>query len=58
MSTDKKLKLTFAGGTGAVTGANFLLEGEGKRFLIDCGLEQGTKMADDNNWNQIGRAHV
>jgi metallo-beta-lactamase family protein len=48
--TDKKLTITFAGGTGAVTGANFLLEGEGKKFLIDCGLEQGTKMADDNNW--------
>ncbi len=44
------LKLTFAGGTGSVTGANFVLEGEGKKFLIDCGLEQGTKMADDKNW--------
>lgn len=51
MDSAKKLKLTFAGGTGAVTGANFLLEGEGKKFLIDCGLEQGTKLADDNNWN-------
>lgn len=47
---DKKLTLTFAGGTGSVTGANFLLQGEGKKFLIDCGLEQGTKMADDKNW--------
>jgi len=45
------LVLTFAGGTGSVTGANFLLQGEGKSFLIDCGLEQGTKMADDNNWD-------
>ncbi len=47
---DKKLKLTFAGGTGSVTGANFLVQGEGISFLVDCGLEQGTKMADDNNW--------
>lgn len=47
---DKKLTLTFAGGTGSVTGANFLLEGEGKKFLIDCGLSQGTKLADDKNW--------
>lgn len=46
----KKLKLTFCGGTGSVTGANFLLEGEGKKFLIDCGLTQGTKLADDVNW--------
>lgn len=52
MSSIKKntLKLTFAGGTGSVTGANFLLEGEEKKFLIDCGLNQGTKMADDQNW--------
>jgi len=47
---DKTLKLTFAGGTGSVTGANFLLQGEGKSFLIDCGLSQGTKLADDKNW--------
>lgn len=47
---DKKLKITFAGGTGNVTGANFLIEGEGITFLVDCGLEQGTKSADDDNW--------
>ncbi len=47
---DKTLKLTFAGGTGSVTGANFLLEGEGKKFLIDCGLAQGSKMAEESNW--------
>ncbi|MDB5188680.1 MAG: RNA-metabolising metallo-beta-lactamase, metallo-beta-lactamase family protein [Candidatus Nomurabacteria bacterium] len=50
MDSSKILKLTFAGGTGSVTGANFLLEGEGKRFLIDCGLAQGSKMADEANW--------
>ncbi len=47
---EKKLKLTFCGGTGTVTGANFLLEGEGKKFLIDCGLTQSEKLADDMNW--------
>lgn len=52
----KQLKLTFCAGAGTVTGANFLLEsldGEGgltSRFLIDCGLTQGTKLADDVNW--------
>ncbi len=45
------LTLTFAGGTGSVTGANFLVEGAGIKFLVDCGLNQGTKMADDWNWN-------
>ncbi len=49
-TTDKILTLTFAGGTGNVTGANFLVEGEGVKFLVDCGLEQGTKSADDKNW--------
>jgi metallo-beta-lactamase family protein len=41
----KKLQLTFCGGVGSVTGANFLLEtlNEEKktRILVDCGLEQG-----------------
>ncbi len=54
----KKLKLTFCGGTGVVTGSNFLLEtipatpGETvRRVLVDCGLTQSTKLADDLNWN-------
>jgi len=49
--SEKKLTLTFCGGTGTVTGANFLLEGEGKKFLIDCGLTQNVKLADDTNWD-------
>jgi len=44
------VKITFAGGTGSVTGANFLLEVDGKKILIDCGLVQGTQLADDINW--------
>jgi metallo-beta-lactamase family protein len=49
MDSQKILKLTFCGGTGSVTGANFLLEGEGKHFLVDCGLEQGSKEAEEAN---------
>ncbi len=49
MEQSKKLTLTFAGGTGSVTGANFLLQGEGKSFLIDCGLAQGSKQAEASN---------
>ncbi len=59
----KKLKLTFCGGVGSVTGANFLLTGprtvstshagansDGElRILVDCGLEQGTHEAESNN---------
>lgn len=43
-------KITFCGGTGVVTGSNFLLEADGKKILIDCGLTQGVKLADDINW--------
>lgn len=50
MSNDTSLKVTFCSGAGTVTGANFLLEGNGKKFLIDCGLIQGEKLADDMNW--------
>lgn len=35
------MKLTFIGATHEVTGSCFLLEGGGKKFLIDCGMEQG-----------------
>jgi len=51
MDNDKKLKLTFCSGAGTVTGANFLLGGNGKKFLIDCGLIQGDKFVDDSNWD-------
>jgi len=48
---EKTAKITFYGGTGSVTGANFLLEIDGKKILIDCGLTQGEKLADDINWD-------
>ncbi|MEK7219335.1 MAG: MBL fold metallo-hydrolase [Patescibacteria group bacterium] len=48
---EKKVKITFCGGTGSVTGANFLVEIEDKKFLVDCGLTQGIKLADDINWD-------
>jgi metallo-beta-lactamase family protein len=57
MKTDNKfsnkMRLTFYGGTGTVTGANFLIENsdeKGKlKILIDCGIMQGTGIADDFN---------
>ena len=48
---EKTAKITFCGGTGSVTGANFLLEIDGKKILVDCGLTQGAKLADDINWD-------
>jgi metallo-beta-lactamase family protein len=53
MPNETNLKVTFCSGAGTVTGANFLLEGNGKKFLIDCGLIQGEKLADDLNWEKF-----
>ena len=35
------MKITFLGATKTVTGSNFLVETENKRFLVDCGMWQG-----------------
>ncbi|MBN2383078.1 MBL fold metallo-hydrolase [bacterium] len=43
--------LTFFGATGTVTGSRFLLEIEGQRVLIDCGLFQGLKENRLKNWD-------
>jgi len=44
-----KLKLTFYGGVQTVTGANFMLENQDKKILIDCGLYQGSKFCEDKS---------
>lgn len=38
---NSKIKLSFYGGVGSVTGANFMLESAGLKILVDCGLIQG-----------------
>lgn len=43
-------KLTFLGAVGTVTGSRYLLETEGKKLLIDCGLFQGLKEYRQRNW--------
>ncbi len=47
------MKLTFLGATGTVTGSKYLLEDDGKRFLIDCGLFQGLKDLRLRNWERL-----
>lgn len=42
--------LTFLGAAGTVTGSRFLLEHEGQRVLVDCGLFQGKKELRERNW--------
>lgn len=44
-----KAAISFHGGVGSVTGANFLFEVDNKKFLIDCGLIQGSREADALN---------
>ncbi len=44
------MKIFFYGGARSVTGANYLLENESIKMLIDCGLNQGTKYAEDLNY--------
>lgn len=46
----KKIAIQFCGGVGEPTGSNFLFEEpSGKKILIDCGLLQGKKVAEDKN---------
>ncbi len=44
------MKLTFHGGTGMVTGANYLLEAEGTKIMVDCGLHQGSNFCEKHNF--------
>jgi metallo-beta-lactamase family protein len=44
------MKILFAGAAGEVTGSKHLIEFEGKKILLDCGLFQGhRKEADEKN---------
>ncbi|HZN54168.1 MAG TPA: MBL fold metallo-hydrolase [Candidatus Polarisedimenticolaceae bacterium] len=42
--------LQFLGATGTVTGSKFLIEHDGFRLLVDCGLFQGLKELRERNW--------
>ena len=46
-------KLTFLGAAGTVTGSKYLVEAEGKRLLVDCGLFQGLAELRRRNWNPL-----
>src|ERR1700719_4218491 len=45
--------LTFLGAAGTVTGSKYLVEAEGKRLLVDCGLFQGLKELRLRNWSSL-----
>ena len=45
--------LEFLGAAGTVTGSKFLLEVDGRRVLVDCGLYQGLKELRRRNWEPL-----
>jgi metallo-beta-lactamase family protein len=57
MTSNNKVKLSFHGGVGSVTGANFLLENPAlepaSKIIIDCGMFQGTRAQEKLNWEKF-----
>lgn len=47
------LSLTSLGGAGTVTGSKHLVGHDGGRFLVDCGLFQGTRELRQLNWQRF-----
>src|SRR3972149_1060225 len=43
-------RITLLGATGTVTGSKYLVEANGRRPLVDCGLFQGRKELRLRNW--------
>ncbi|HTZ72951.1 MAG TPA: MBL fold metallo-hydrolase [Candidatus Aquilonibacter sp.] len=46
-------KITFLGAAGTVTGSKYLVEAEGKRLLVDCGLFEGSRELKQRNWDKL-----
>lgn len=47
------MELTFHGGAKSVTGANYLLEAGGLKLLVDCGLCQGSRYSEIENYSSF-----
>lgn len=47
------MKIQFFGAAGTVTGSKTLIESNGIRILVDCGLFQGNKETREHNWESL-----
>ncbi len=50
ISSQLRMKLSFLGAAGTVTGSKYLIEHGKQRLLVDCGLFQGYKNLRQRNW--------
>ncbi len=50
---NEKGLIQILGAAGTVTGSKYLIESQGKKFMVDCGLFQGLKELRLLNWNNL-----
>lgn len=45
------MKIRFMGAARTVTGSCYIIEANGMRFAVDCGMHQGNAEIEERNWN-------